>query len=137
MLFFYNLSLKYTTYKSFQQHRVMQCRCAGHRKPGVSFSFQFEQFNPETSRFQLSHQVLSLSFSGVFSGHRGCVGFLFPIPCKLEKIIALSKAFLPKTFKYNLVMAPGCSIHCSVLMHTSAIYSTMFSVFPPVFYLGE
>lgn len=60
-----------------------------------------------------------------------------PVPSKLEKVIALSKAFLAKAFKYNLVMAPGCSMHCSVLMHASAIYSIIFFVFPPVFYLGE
>lgn len=51
MLFFYNLSLKYTTYKSFQQHRAMQCCCAGHRKPGVSVVFSFNSLTLKPQGF--------------------------------------------------------------------------------------
>lgn len=56
---------------------------------------------------------------------------LVPLPhhsqAREEKVTALTKLFFQKCLNINLIMAGGCSIQCSVLLHASAIYSTTFS----------
>lgn len=56
-----------------------------------------------------------------------------------EKVIhSFSKALLPEAFKYNqVIMARGCSIQCSVLLHATAINSAKFSLFLLVFSPGD